>query len=102
MRLRRSVRILTVPWLFKLPWFSRFDGYTMWDLILLRAPLETASADLICHELCHVWQMQHHRLAMPLSYLYRGYASNPYEIEARHAAAVTTEAQSRAGSVQRS
>ena len=25
--------------------------------------------DLICHELCHVWQMQHHPVAMPLSYL---------------------------------
>jgi hypothetical protein len=85
--LRRTVRIFIVPWLFRLPWFSRFDGYTMWDLILLRAPLEATSADLVCHELCHVWQMQHHPLTMPLSYLYRGYASNPYEIEARRAAA---------------
>jgi hypothetical protein len=88
-QLRRSVRIFTVPWLFKLPWFSRFDGYTMWDLILLRAPLGQAPADLVCHELCHVWQMQHHPLTMPLSYLSRGYASNPYEVEARNAAAVT-------------
>lgn len=87
--LRRTVRILTVPWLFRLPWFSRFDGYTMWDLILLRAPLAQASDDLICHELCHVWQMQHRPLAMPLSYLYRGYASNPYELEARRATAST-------------
>ncbi|MCW2992952.1 MAG: hypothetical protein JWQ18_447 [Conexibacter sp.] len=85
-RLRRSVRILTVPWLFRLPWLSRFDGYTMWDLILLRAPLAQASPGLICHELCHVWQMQHKPVAMPLSYLYRGYASNPYELEARRAA----------------
>jgi hypothetical protein len=88
-RLRRTVRILTVPWLFRLPWFSRFDGYTMWDLILLRAPLSDVSGDLICHELCHVWQMQHRPLAMPLSYLYRGYASNPYELEARRSVAVT-------------
>jgi len=85
-RLRRTVRILTVPWLFRLPWFSRFDGYTMWDLILLRAPLSEASPGLICHELCHVWQMQHKPVAMPLSYLYRGYASNPYELEAQRAA----------------
>ena len=28
---------------------------------------------------------------MPLSYLYRGYASNPYELEARYAAAATSE-----------
>jgi hypothetical protein len=75
-----------VPWLFRVPWFSRFDGYTMWDLILLRRPLEEASEDLVVHELCHVWQMQHKPLAMPLSYLYRGYASNPYEVEARDAA----------------
>lgn len=89
-RLRRTVRVLTLPWLFRLPWFSRFDGYTMWDLILLRAPLAEAGGDLICHELCHVWQMQHRPVAMPLSYLYRGYASNPYELEARHAVAATS------------
>jgi hypothetical protein len=87
--LRRSVRILHTPWLFRLPWFARFDGYTMWDVILLRAPLEQASEDLVVHELCHVWQMQHKPVAMPLSYLYRGYASNPYEVEARTAAAAT-------------
>ena len=91
--LRRSVRILTVPWLFRLPWFRRFAGYTMWDLILLQAPLARASADLVCHELCHVWQMQHKPVAMPLSYLYRGYASNPYELEARRAVDLTSEDQ---------
>jgi hypothetical protein len=83
------VRILTVPWLFRLPWFSRFDGYTMWDLILLRRPLGEVSGDLVTHELCHVWQMQHKPVAMPLSYLTRGYASNPYELEARRAVAET-------------
>jgi hypothetical protein len=89
-RLRRTVRILSVPWLFRLPWFSRFDGYTMWDLILLRAPLDEASDGLILHELCHVWQMQHKPIAMPLSYVYRGYASNPYELEARRSVAQTS------------
>jgi hypothetical protein len=83
--LRRTVRILHAPWLFRLPWFSRFEGYTMWDLILLRMPLARAAEDLVVHELCHVWQMQHRPLAMPLSYLYRGYADNPYEVEARTA-----------------
>lgn len=83
MRLRRSVRIVHAPWLFRLPWFRRFAGYTMWDLILLRAPLSQSSDDLVCHELCHVWQMQHRPLRMPLSYLVRGYARNPYELEAR-------------------
>ena len=33
------VRILHVPWLFRLPWFRRFQGYTMWNLILLRMAL---------------------------------------------------------------
>jgi hypothetical protein len=79
----RRVRLVSAPWLFRLPWFRRFDGYTMWDLIVLRLPIEEAGDDLVTHELCHVWQMQHHPLAMPLSYLYRGYRDNPNEVEAR-------------------
>jgi hypothetical protein len=79
------VRIVSTPWLFRLPWFRRFDGYTMWNLILLRAHELEANDGLICHELCHVWQMQHHPLRMPLSYLRFGYAHNPYEEEARRA-----------------
>ena len=81
----RFVRIVVAPWLFRLPWFRRFAGYTMWDLILLKRPLGESSDDLVTHELCHVWQMQHHPLRMPLSYLYRGYSANPYEVEARAA-----------------
>jgi hypothetical protein len=88
-RLRRTVRILHAPWLFRLPWFRRFGGYTMWDLVLLRDPLDPRRDDLVCHELCHVWQMQHHPLRMPLSYLVRGYARNPYELEARAAVEAT-------------
>jgi hypothetical protein len=80
------VRILCVGWLFRLPWFRRFDGYTMWNLILLRSEQLAADDDLVCHELCHVWQMQHHPVRMPLSYLRHGYAQNPYEEEARRAA----------------
>jgi hypothetical protein len=86
----RRVRLVSAPWLFRLPWFRRFDGYTMWDLILLRLPVEEASDDLVTHELCHVWQMQHHPVAMPLSYLYRGYRDNPNEVEARLAAGSTS------------
>jgi hypothetical protein len=86
------VRILHVPWLFRLPWFRRFAGYTMGDVVLLRRPLGEAGDDLVCHELCHVWQMQHHPLRMPLSYLVRGYAQNPYEIEARQAVELTRSA----------
>jgi hypothetical protein len=81
----RRVRLVTAPWLFRVPWFRRFDGYTMWDLILLRRPLDEVSLELVTHELCHVWQMQHHPLRMPLSYVLRGYERNPYELEARRA-----------------
>jgi hypothetical protein len=85
------VRIVTVEWLFALPWFRRFDGYAMWNLILLRSPGLEREEDLICHELCHVWQMQHHPVRMPLSYLRFGYAHNPYEEEARAASTPTAE-----------
>ena len=53
--------------------------------MLLRSA--SASDDLITHELCHVWQMQHRPVRMPLSYLVRGYWNNPYERQARAAAA---------------
>jgi hypothetical protein len=81
----RRVRILHVPWLFRLPWFRRFRGYNMGHLILLRAPLAEVPDDLVTHELCHVWQDQDHRLRMWASYLVHGYADNPHEVEARRA-----------------
>lgn len=80
------VRIVSAAWIFRLPWFRRFDGYAMWNVILVRAPELITDGDLLCHELCHVWQMQHHPIRMPLSYLTLGYARNPYEQEARRAA----------------
>jgi hypothetical protein len=90
----RFVRVLVTPWLFRLPWFRRFDCYTMWDWIFLKRPLGAgpghSSEDLLCHELCHVWQMQHHPVRMPLSYVLRGYARNPYELEARRAVSAST------------
>ena len=89
------VRILHVPWLFRLPWFRRFDGYEMGPLILLRNPLGETPDDLIAHELTHVWQDQDHRLRMWASYLLRGYADNPHEVEARQAE--TTRPQRRSG-----
>jgi hypothetical protein len=79
----RRVRVVVAPWLFRLPWFRRFDGYALHATILLRSA--EASDDLIVHELCHVWQMQHHPLRMPLSFLRTGYFANPYEQEARAA-----------------
>lgn len=78
----RGVRIWIVPWLFRLPWFRRFDGYSAWWTILLRSRGLLADETLVAHELCHVWQMQHHPVRMPLSYLLVGYVRNPYEREA--------------------
>jgi hypothetical protein len=83
------VRVLVVPALFRLPWFRRFDGYAAWNTILLRDPLDASGDDLVCHELCHVWQMQHLPLAMPLSYLTSGYDGNRFEVEARRAVSET-------------
>jgi hypothetical protein len=81
----RRARILVAPWLFRLPWFRRFDGYALHETILLRSADFLEDDDLVTHELCHVWQMQHHPLRMPLSYLSQGYAANPYEQEAGEA-----------------
>ena len=83
----RGVRLLVVPWLFRLPWFRRFDGYALHWTVLLRA--DDGGDDLLVHELCHVWQMQHHPLRMPSSYLVVGYDRNPYEAEANAAVART-------------
>ena len=82
----RGVGIWIVPWLFRAPWFRRFDGYALHRTILLRSRAHLADPGLVAHELCHVWQMQHRPLRMPLSYVVRGYAANPYEAEARRAA----------------
>ena len=76
---------------FRLPWLRRFDGYSTHLVILLRRQPHDGRDDLVTHELCHVWQMQHRPIHMPLSYLWRGYRDNPYEQEARRAAAVTGE-----------
>jgi len=85
----RHVRILETPWLFRLPGLRRFTGYEFGPLILIKRPLAEVSDDLIVHELCHVWQCQHHLVRMVLSYALHGYRNNPHEVEARHAAAST-------------
>jgi hypothetical protein len=93
----RRVRIRTLPWLFVLPWFRRFDGYTIWSMILLRRRLEEVDEDLITHELVHVWQGQHEWIRLWLSYVrpstfwgnHSGYWENPYELQARSAVAET-------------
>ena len=82
-----GVRIIIAPWFFRLPGLRRFHGYAAWRVIVLR--VAAAPCDpLVVHELCHVWQMQHHPFRVPLSYL-RGYHANRFEIEARTAARAT-------------
>jgi hypothetical protein len=93
------VRVVVWPLLFRLPWFRSFDGYATHLAIFLRRPVAgDEQDDLVTHELCHVWQMQHRPLAMPLSYVVRGYARNPYEAEARRAAGETTAVRREPGS----
>ena len=86
----KGVRLIVAPWLFRLWWLRRFDGYATHLVIFVRDRAHVNDADLVTHELCHVWQMQHRPLRMPLSYL-RGYADNPYELEARGAVERTSE-----------
>jgi hypothetical protein len=85
-RLER-VRALVVPWFFRLPHFRRYTGYTLWRTILFaqRRP----SDDLVTHELCHVWQVQHRPWHVTFKHLTTRYRRNPYEIEARRAVAET-------------
>ena len=81
----RRVRVLSTPWLFRLPGFRRFHGYELGPLILVRRPLDEVPENLVVHELTHVWQHQHRPLRMWLSYLWQGYRANEHEIEAREA-----------------
>lgn len=81
------VRVVVAPWFFRLPGLRRFDGYALYGLILLRD--RDASEDLVTHELCHVWQLQHRPLRVPLSYLRTGYDANGYERQARAAVDAT-------------
>lgn len=76
------VRVVVWPGLFRLPFLRRFDGYATWHVIFMRRACQDRD-DLLVHELCHVWQMQHHPVRVPLSYLRHGYHRNPFEHEAR-------------------
>lgn len=87
-RLER-VRLRVTPWFFRLPRLRRYRGYALWRTILLAR--ETASDDLITHELCHLWQMQHRPWHMMWTYVTTRYEVNPYEIEARSAVAGTRD-----------
>jgi hypothetical protein len=92
-RLER-VRVLVAPWFFRLPKLRRYHGYALWRTILLKRPVGAgASDDLVTHELCHIWQMQHRPWRVIATYLTTRYRENPYELEARRAVAATREAQ---------
>ena len=80
-----GVRVIHAPWFFRGPVLRRFDGYALPETILLRRPLAETSDELLRHELCHVWQMRQRGALMPLSYVFKPYARNPYEVEARWA-----------------
>jgi hypothetical protein len=80
-----GVRIWIVPRVFRLPFMRRFHGYTIHGRILLCRPPREGRDDLVTHELCHVWQLQHQPVRMPLSFLKTPYRKNGYEREARWA-----------------
>jgi hypothetical protein len=82
-----DVRVLVAPWLFRLPGPRRYQGYSLWRTILLRS--SDASEDLLTHELCHIWQMQHRPLESMLAWLRYRYRENPFEREARRAVELT-------------
>jgi hypothetical protein len=90
-----GVRLVVAPWLFALPGFRRFRGYATRHLVLLKGP--TVDEDLVVHELCHVWQLQHRALRVWLSYMRPStfsrdrtrYRANGYEVEARYAVEAT-------------
>jgi hypothetical protein len=87
------VRVRVTPWFFRIPGFRRYRGYALWRTILLKTPAPTD--DLLTHELCHIWQVQHRALHVSWKHLTTRYRSNPYEIDARRAVEAT-RAQERA------
>ena len=84
------VRVLVAPAFFRIPGYRRFHGFTLARTILVRHA--NVSADLIAHELCHVWQMQHEPVRATVAWFRYPYRENPYEIEAREAVARTRQA----------
>ena len=80
-------RVVVAPWFFRLPRLRRYHGYALFRTILIRRP--DASDDLVTHELCHLWQMQHRPVHVVWTYLTTRYRENPYEHEARRAVELT-------------
>jgi hypothetical protein len=82
-----GVRLQVAPWFFRIPGFRRYRGYALWRTILVREP--DPSDDLLTHELCHIWQMQHRPLHVLWTWATTRYRENQYEQEARRAVAAT-------------
>ena len=80
-------RIVVAPWFFRLPGLRHYHGYALIRTILLRRA--DASSDLVTHELCHLWQMQHRPVHVVFTFLTTRYRENPYEHEARRAVELT-------------
>lgn len=78
-----GVRVLVSSFLFRMPGMRRYRGYALWRTILLRE--DSASDDLLTHELCHVWQAQHRSFAQLVAWARYPYRRNPFEREARAA-----------------
>lgn len=83
------VRVLVEPRLFRVPGFRRYHGYSFWRTIVVRD--ESASSDLLTHELCHVWQAQQRPLAQLWAWARHSYRANPFEREARAAVEATRQ-----------
>jgi hypothetical protein len=83
----RRVRVLVLPWVFRLPGMRRYHGYALHRTILLKHA--AASDDLVTHELCHIWQSQQRPFRHFWTWLTTRYEENPDEIEARRAVAET-------------
>ena len=78
------VAVVVWPGFFAVPGMRGFVGFAAWRLVILRR--DVVGDGLLVHELCHIWQMRHHPVRMPLTYLVVPYRTNPWEEEARMAA----------------
>ena len=79
------MRVVVWPAFFRLPRVRRYSGDACARTIVVRD--DGASERLLTHELCHVWQMQHRPVRAFLAWLLTPYDENPFELEARRAAA---------------
>jgi hypothetical protein len=86
-----GVRLVVFALFFRVPGLRRYRGYALWRTIVLRRAPGEGDADLLTHELCHVWQMQHRPWAALWAWLRYRYADNPFEREARGTVGATRE-----------